>query len=99
MELNKERGPYGERMIKFIVRFWTDKLKKDDSHKKIAQAKGEIYLPTNKNKGINTPDRILFNNLYEFIDKFQELIVRNEIKLVNIKEEYNENKLRKNKGD
>ncbi|MAG91479.1 hypothetical protein CMO83_02285 [Candidatus Woesearchaeota archaeon] len=95
MEPNKERGPYGERMIRVIVRFWTDKLREEDAHKKIAQAKGEIYLPINKNKGITTPDKILFNNLNEFMDKFQELLDNNEIKLVNLKEEYTDARLKK----
>ena len=94
MELNKERGPYGERMIKFIVRFWTDKLKKDDSHKKIAQAKGEIYLPINKNKGINKSDKIMFNNLDEFLTKFQKLMNDNEIELVDLKPQFTKAKFK-----
>ena len=98
MEQNKERGPYGQRMIKFIVRFWTDKLSEEYAHKKIAQAKGEIYLPINKNKGINKSDKILFNNLDEFLLKFRRLIEDNGIKLVDVKQQFVEVKF-KNKGN
>ena len=94
METNKERGPYGQRMIKFIVRFWTDKLPEDYAHKKIAQAKGEIYLPINKNKGINKSDKIMFNNLDEFLTKFQKLMNDNEIELVDLKPQFTKAKFK-----
>ena len=75
-----ERGAYGKKMIRFTVKFWTSGLP-EGADKKTAWQSGVITLLKNVNKGIK-PDMIFFRGLHEFNKKFQELLDRNNITLI-----------------
>lgn len=76
----KKRGPYGERMIKVTVRFFTDEVPPEKGLK-TAMAKGRISLAPNEYRGIKR-DTIFFNGYDQFMQKFKELRERNGIKLL-----------------
>ena len=80
MKQKTTRGTYGKKMIRFSVQFWTSELPKN-SDKKTAWASGVINLPKNEHKDLK-PDMIRFRNLEEFTSRFQELLERNKITLI-----------------
>lgn len=80
MENKTKRGEYGKNMIRFTIKFWTNNLP-NNSDKKTAWSSGVISLLKNEFKDLK-PDLIFFRDLEEFTEKFQEIIDRNEITLV-----------------
>jgi small-conductance mechanosensitive channel len=80
MRKKGEKIEYGEKMIKVSIRFWTDGLPKS-ANRKTAWAKGVVYLNYNKARAIG-PDHLMFNDSTELLQKIQELLKRNDVKLV-----------------
>jgi hypothetical protein len=76
----KMKKPYGQRTIKAVVYFLTDSLPSKVGDK-TAWEWGWIVLPKNRARNIEY-DKIIFNRSEEFLQKFQELLSRNDIKLV-----------------
>lgn len=80
--INEEKMPWGSRMIRFQIKFFTNDLPDSSKvDKKTAWAKGVITLPKNEHRGIDH-DIINFNNMEEFLPKLKHVIERNNIKLV-----------------
>ena len=79
---------WGEDMIKISVQFWTNNLPRgaDD---KTAWSSGAIHMIANKSRGLSH-NHIFFNNIDEFFPKLQELLNRNEVKLLKPPEKYAE---------
>lgn len=80
MKNKNQRGKYGKNMIRFTVKFWTNNLP-IGVDKRTAWQSGVITLLKNEYKDIK-PDMIFFRNLSEFTDRFQELLNRNKITLI-----------------
>jgi hypothetical protein len=78
--IKKEKAKWGERMIKFTVQFWTNNLPKKASNR-TAWASGAIHIVAMKSRNIKH-DHIFFNSLEEFMPKFQELMDKHKIKLI-----------------
>ena len=88
-----EDGKWGSKMIKFSVQFWTNNLPKGTNNR-TAWGSGAIHIIANKSRGLKH-DNVFFNNLDEFMPKFQELIDMHEIKLITRPEKFLEVKLAK----
>lgn len=73
--------PYGEKTLKVSVYFWTNSIPEKENKQKTAWAKGFIVLAAKKSRGI-VGDKIAFNNPGELIKKMDELLSRNNVKLV-----------------
>lgn len=67
-------------MIKFTVQFWTNNLPRG-SDNKTAWGSGAIHIVAMKSRGIGH-DHIFFNNMEEFLPKFQELMNKHGVKLI-----------------
>ena len=67
-------------MIKFTVQFWTNNLPKKADNR-TAWASGAIHIVAMKSRGIKH-DHVFFNNMDEFLPKFQELMDKHRIKLI-----------------
>lgn len=80
MEQKIKRGEYGKNMIRFTIKFWTNDLPKN-SDNRTAWGSGVITLLKNEYKDLK-PDMIFFKNLEEFTEKFQKLIDKNKITLI-----------------
>jgi len=78
--VNEKKSKWGERMIKFTVQFWTNNLPRK-SDNRTAWGSGAIHIVAMKSRGIKH-DHVFFNNMEEFMPKFQELIDKHEIKLI-----------------
>lgn len=76
----KRKSNWGERMIKFTVQFWTNNLPRK-SDNRTAWASGAIHIVAMKSRGIKH-DHVFFNSMDEFFSKFQELMDRHNIKLI-----------------
>jgi len=78
--MEKEEIPYGEKMISFKIRFWTNKL----PNKKMAWDSGAITLSTNRSRGLrNIPGNHEFFNSFEEIEKaIKKMLKRNDIVIV-----------------
>ncbi|HNV63276.1 MAG TPA: hypothetical protein PKN54_10075 [Candidatus Cloacimonas acidaminovorans] len=84
---------WGSKMIKFTVQFWTNNLPKGTNNR-TAWGAGAIHIVANKSRGVKH-DHVFFNELNEFMPKFQELMDKHEIKLITRPEKYVEVKLSK----
>lgn len=71
---------WGERMIKFTVQFFTNNLPKT-ANDRTAWSSGAIHIVAMNSRGIKH-DHIFFNNIDEFMPKFQELMDKHNIKLL-----------------
>ena len=77
----KKRGPYGHKMIKVSVYFWCNNLPAG-TDEKTAWASGAIHMNSNKVKGIKH-NSVLFNSTSDdFLPKFNELLKKNDVKLI-----------------
>lgn len=76
---NKEEIPWGKKMIKVSIHFWTDNLP-SNVDEKTAWAKGTIHLTANKFRNLKH-DHVIFNNKKSLIGKLNELLEKNNIKL------------------
>ncbi len=75
-----EKAKWGERMIKFTVSFFTNNLPRTADNR-TAWASGAIHIVAMKSRGISH-DHIFFNSMGEFMPRFQELMDRYNIKLL-----------------
>lgn len=76
-------GKDEEKVIMLHIGFWTSALPSEKDDGKTAWMKGGIYLRSNKKRGIRG-NGILFNNEKEFLSKFQKLLDKNGIKLLDL---------------
>jgi len=73
--------PHGDNTIQVRIYLWTDELPKDID-KKTAWSSGTLALKANKSRGIRSCE-IKFNNENEFLEKVNEILQSNDIKLMN----------------
>jgi len=78
--VKERKANWGERMIKFTVQFWTNNLPKSADNR-TAWASGAIHIVAMKSREIKH-DHVFFNNMEEFLPKFQELMNKYNIKLI-----------------
>ena len=67
-----KRGAYGKKMLRFIVKFWTNDIPKKYDDGKTAWVSGVITLPINEHKGIKKTQNVFFHNPEEILTKIQE---------------------------
>lgn len=91
-ERKKEIG-WGKRMIKVSVSFFTDSLP-EGTNNKTAWAMGTITLIANQERGLES-EQVFFNNKDEFLPRLQELLEKNEVKLLKPPKKYEEVDFRK----
>ena len=83
----QEKFKWGNRMIKIAIHLWTNDLPKGTDNK-TAWASGTIHLVANKHRSIK-PDQVLFNNIEEeFFPKLQEILDRNDVKMIKAPAKY-----------
>lgn len=82
----REEVEWGKRMIKLSIQFWTNNLPKGVD-KKTAWGSGAIHMIANKHKGLKH-NHVFFNNVEELLPKLQELLNRNEVKLIRMPAKY-----------
>lgn len=72
--------PYGEKMITFKVRFFTDGL----TNKKMAWETGAVTVVTNRSRGIRNEPKSheFFNNLDEIETAIKKVLKKNGISIV-----------------
>jgi hypothetical protein len=71
---------WGKKMIKVSVHFWTNNLP-HGTDDKTAWGGGAIHMMANKQRGLKH-NHVFFNSMDEFIPKLQELLKRNEVRLI-----------------
>jgi hypothetical protein len=67
-------------MIKISVQFWTNNLPRNVDDK-TAWSSGAIHMVANKSRGLKH-NHIFFNNMEEFFPKLNELLKKNNVKLL-----------------
>lgn len=78
--MTKEEIEWGKKMIKVAIHFWTNNLPKG-TDKKTAWAGGAIHMIANKHRSLKH-NHVFFNNIEELLPKIQELLDRNEVKII-----------------
>lgn len=73
---------WGKKMIKVSIHFWTDGLPKGVD-KKTAWATGAIHMMANKQRGIKH-NHVFFNRKEDLLSKLQELLDKNNVKLIKL---------------
>ena len=76
----KEKLPWGSRMIKVEIKFWTNDIPKKWG-KNACWNHGVVHLTSNNARGIKG-EVIPFNDSTEIIPKINELLKKHEIKMV-----------------
>lgn len=82
MKKEQSKLPWGDRMIKLSIALWTNGVP-EKAGLKAAEFKGAIHIVKNKSRGIHH-DWVFFNDKAEFFSKLQELLDRQNVKLVKL---------------
>jgi hypothetical protein len=80
------RKKWGENMIKISVQFWTNNLP-GGTDDKTAWSSGAIHMIANKSRGLSH-NHVFFNSIEEFLPKLQDLLNKNDVKLIRPPERY-----------
>ena len=78
--VKKDKLPWGSRMIKVEIKFWTNDIPKKFG-KNTCWGHGVVTLVPNKVRGIEG-ELVPFNNSQEIIPKINDLMKKNNIKMV-----------------
>lgn len=78
--MNNDNIEWGKKMIKISVQFWTNNLP-NGTDDKTAWGSGAIHMIANKHRGLKH-NHIFFNNMEDFLPKLQELLNKNNVKLI-----------------